>query len=351
MPSPSPTPEEREHLDRARRGDEDAFRLLVEPHRTKLHAHCYRMLGSFHDADDTLQEILLRAWRGLHRFDDRKPLRPWLYKIATNACLDTIGRRPKRVLPMDYGMAPNLADREAVEPLVEPVWLEPYPDAGLGMEDGYAAPDSRYEEREAVELAFIAALQHLPPQQRAVLIMRDVLGFSAREVAENMETTVASVNSALQRAHRTVEERLPVRSQQATPPSPWRRAHQHSRKNYVAAWENADVEALVTMLAEDVTMAMPPYPAWWRGRDELLAAVTRPGSPFYARWRYLPARANGQLAFGGYVWDQAEGVFAPNALGVLALEGDRVTQMIGFATPSLFALFGLPAQLGARDAS
>jgi RNA polymerase sigma-70 factor (ECF subfamily) len=293
------TTEERVHLDAARRGDEDAFRRLVEPHRRKLHAHCYRMLGSVHDVEDALQDALLRAWRSLDRFDDQRPLRPWLYKIATNACLDALARRPKRVLPMDYGLAPNPGDHEAIEPLMEPVWLEPYPDAALGVEDGYAAPEARYEEREAVELAFIAAIHHLPPQQRAVLIMRDVLGFSAREVSEAIETTVASVNSALQRARVTVDERLPERSQQAALRALGDERISALVKDYVAAWENADVQALVTLLAEDVAMAMPPYAAWWQGRDALLAAVTRPGSPFHQKWRYLPTRANGQLAFGG----------------------------------------------------
>jgi RNA polymerase sigma-70 factor, ECF subfamily len=191
----------------ARDGDEDAFRRIVEQHRPALHAHCYRMLGSLHDAEDMLQETFLRAWRSLPGFRGRSSLSTWLYRIATNACLDAIARRPKRVLPVDYGPATNALDPG--EPLVESVWIEPYPDERLGVEDGYATPEARYERREAVELAFIAALQHLPPTQRAVLILREVLGFSAKEVAEQLETTVASVNSALQRARRSVTDRLP----------------------------------------------------------------------------------------------------------------------------------------------
>src|SRR6266550_6257620 len=195
-------------LEAARGGDQDAFGRLVEPHSGELHAHCYRMLGSVHDAEDALQEALLRAWRGLSRFEGRSSLRSWLYTIATNTCLTAIERRPKRVLPIDYGPAtdPHVAPGE---PIVESVWLEPYPDETLGLEDGYAAPEASYEQRESVELAFVAALQHLPANQRAVLILREVLGYSAKEAAEALETTTASVNSALQRARAAVEDRLP----------------------------------------------------------------------------------------------------------------------------------------------
>ncbi len=184
--TPTGSIQERELLDAARDGDEDAFRRIVEEHRTELHAHCYRMLGSLHDAEDVLQDALLRAWRGLPRFQGRSSTRTWLYTIATNACLDAIARRPKRVLPIDYGPSASVT-ADVGEPLVESVWVEPYPDETLGLGDGYAAPAARYEQREAVELAFIAALQHLPATQRAVLIMREVLGFSAREVSESLE--------------------------------------------------------------------------------------------------------------------------------------------------------------------
>ena len=184
--------------------DEAAYRRLVEPHRRELHAHCYRMLGSIQDAEDALQDALLRAWRGLDRFEGRSSPRSWLYRIATNTCLDAIARRPKRILPVDGDGAP----------LVETVWLEPFPDELV--EEGFAAPEARYEQRESVELAFIAALQHLPANQRAVLILREVLGFSAKEVASMLDTTPASVNSAMQRARASADERLPERSQQAT---------------------------------------------------------------------------------------------------------------------------------------
>src|SRR5438477_1626250 len=214
-PSTSAPRPELELLEAARGGREEAFAQLVEPYRAQLHAHCYRMLGSVHDAEDALQEALLRAWRGLSRFEGRSSLRSWLYTIATNTCLNAIERRPKRVLPIDYGPAtdPHVGPGE---PIVESVWIEPYPDEMLGLEDGYAAPEARYEQRESVELAFVAALQHLPATQRAVLILREVLGFSAKEAAEMLDTSVASVNSALQRARKTVDERLPDQSQQAT---------------------------------------------------------------------------------------------------------------------------------------
>src|SRR5947208_13132607 len=209
------TARERELLEAARGGDESAYSRLVEPHRTELHAHCYRMLGSVHDAEDALQEALLRAWRGLSRFEGRSSLRSWLYTIATNTSLNVIEKRPKRVLPIDYG-PPADPHEGPGEPIVESVWLEPYPDDKLGLEDGLAAPEARYEQRESVELAFVAALQHLPPNQRVVLLLREVLGFSAREVADTLDTSAASVNSALQRARAAVEERVPEQSQPAT---------------------------------------------------------------------------------------------------------------------------------------
>src|SRR5262245_32769462 len=219
-PSQAPTartaraPGEQDLLSRAQTGDRDAFGPLVEPYRRELHAHCYRMLGSYTDAEDALQEALLRAWRGLPRFEGRSSLRTWLYRIATNACLRAIERRPKRVLPIDYAPAADPHDGPA-DAVNDPIWLEPYPDTELGTAS-LAGPDARYEQREAVELAFIAALQHLPARQRAVLILRDVLGFSARETAGVLEATPASVDSALQRAHKTVDERLPSQSQQQT---------------------------------------------------------------------------------------------------------------------------------------
>src|SRR4051794_22519453 len=238
----------------AKRGDETAFERLVGPFRGELHAHCYRMLGSLHDAEDAMQESMLRAWRGLGRFEGRSSLRSWLYTIATNTCLNAIARRPKRVLPVDYGPAADPHDAPG-EPVIESVWVEPYPDEMLGVEDGYAAPDARYEMRESVELAFIAALQHLPPNQRAVLIMCEVLGFSAKEAAETLDTTTASVNSALQRARKSVDERTPDQTQQETLRSLGDEGLRDVVGGYVDAWDRGDIEGVVEMLTEDAAFS------------------------------------------------------------------------------------------------
>ena len=250
-------------LDAAQGGDEDAFRRLVEPHRGELHAHCYRMLGSVHDAEDALQDALVRAWRGLPGFVGDRPIRPWLYKITTNVCLDMIAKRPKRILPADHG-PPSGRGAGPGGPVHEPIWLEPYPDEMLAAQDQDAAPDARYELRESVELAFIAALQHLPASQRAVLILREVLGFSAREVADALDTTEASVNSSLQRARKAADERLPEQTQQATLRELGDDEVRAAVERYIEAWESRDVDAMVAMLVEDATFAMPPLPGWFR---------------------------------------------------------------------------------------
>src|SRR3954452_21008192 len=230
---------------------EETFERLVESHRRGLHAHCYRMLGSLHDAEDAYQEAMLRAWRALPRLREDAAARTWLYRIATNVCLNAIARRPRRVLPADYGPAWSAADGTG-EPTQESLWLEPYPDSEL--ESGYAAPEARYEQREAVELAFVAALQHLPAQQRAVLILRDVLGFSARESADSLDTSSPAVNSALQRARKTIGQRLPERSQQATLHTLGEDKLRTIMKGYVDAWERHDVDALAAMLTEDAAL-------------------------------------------------------------------------------------------------
>jgi RNA polymerase sigma-70 factor (ECF subfamily) len=329
--SAGPTAQERELLEAARGGDEDAFSRLVEPHRGELLAHCYRMLGSMHDAEDAVQEALLRAWRGLPRFEGRSSLRSWLYTIATNTCLNAIERRPKRVLPIDYGPA---ADPHTTpgEPLVESVWMEPYPDERLGVEDGYATPEARYEQRESLELAFVAALQHLPANQRAALILREVLGFSAREVAETLDTTVASVNSALQRARETVDERLPEQSQQATLRSLGDDRLRDVVQRYMDAMTRGDVDAVVAMLAEDAAWSMPPMSTWYRGREALVAWLTEWPLSGEWRWRNLPARANGQSAFASYTWDEEDGIYRAFSLNVLTFRGTLVSDVTSFIT-------------------
>jgi RNA polymerase sigma-70 factor (ECF subfamily) len=327
--STSTTAPERGTLEAARGGDEYAFRRLVEPRRGELLAHCYRMLGSLHDAEDALQDALLRAWRGLARLEDSTSLRAWLYRIATNTCLDAIARRPKRVIPIDYGPS---SDPHAGpgEPLVESIWLEPYPDERLGVEDGYAAPEARYEQREAVELAFIAALQLLPARQRAVLILREVLGFSAREVADSLESTVASVNSALQRARKTVEQRLPDRSQQATMRSLGDERLCEVVESYMDAMQRGDVDAVVAMLAEEAAWSMPPLASWYGGLESVTDFLKVGPLSGDWRWRHLPAHANGQAAVGVYSWDAGEESFLPFALDMLTLEGDRIKDVTAF---------------------
>jgi RNA polymerase sigma-70 factor, ECF subfamily len=327
-------------LEAARGGDEDAFARLVAPHRSALHAHCYRMLGSVADAEDALQETLLRAWRGLASFEGRSSLSSWLYRIATNSSLRTLEKRPKRVLPIDYG-PPSDPHESIGEPLVESVWIEPYPDERLGLEDGFAAPESRYEQRESVELAFIAALQFLPPRQRAVLILRDVLGFSGEEVAEALDTTPASVYSALQRAHKAVDERLPERSQQETLRSLEDDQIRELVESYVDAWERADVDAVVGMLAEDVAMAMPPTAAWFRGSEALALFLGQRPLSGRLRWRGIPVRANGQLAIGFYLWDEDEQAFMAHGVSVLTLRGKEISEITAFLTAESHENFGL----------
>ena len=328
----------------AQAGDEAAFGSLVGSLRGELYAHCYRLLGSAADAEDALQETLLRAWRGLPRFEGRSSLRSWLYRIATNACLRAIERRPPRVLPIDYGPP---ADPHGVptEPLVESVWIEPYPDEKLAVADGFAAPEARYEQRESVELAFIAALQHLPALQRAVLILRDVLGFSAREVAETLDTTPVSVDSALQRAHKTVAARVPERSQQATLRSLDDDALRTMVDRFRDAWERADVDAVKAMLAEDAVFAMPPNATWFQGREAIAEFLRRRPLAEGTRTRVVATRANGQLAFGDYRWDEERGRMASHGITVLTLRGAEISELTCFLAPEMFGRFGLPEVL------
>jgi RNA polymerase sigma-70 factor, ECF subfamily len=334
---------ERDLVAAAKRGDEDAFGRLVAPFRRELQAHAYRMLGSAADAEDALQDALLGAWRGLPRFEGRSSLRSWLYTITTNAALKAIRRRPKRVLPIDYGPAADPHDRPA-EPLLETVWIEPFPDEHLFVEDAAASPEARYDERESVELAFVAALQHLPARQRAVLILRDVLGFSAREAAEMLDTTSSSVDSALQRAHRTVEQRLPAQSQQTTLRALGDADLRAIVDGYMEAWESADVSAIAAMLADDATFAMPPHREWYVGRDVIADFLARFPLSDGAR-RLRPMRANGQPAFAHYSRDPYAGAFLAHGIHVLGLDGDRIRDITIFRTPEAFARFGLPERI------
>src|SRR3989440_1226962 len=333
MPATSTTQEQR-LIEAARGGGETAYGQLVESYRGELHAHCYRMLGSVHDAEDALREALLRAWRGLPRFEGRSSLRSWLYTIATNSCLNAIARRPKRALPTDSAPAADPHEGRG-EPVIESVWVEPYPDETLGLEDGFASPEARYEQRESVELAFVAALQNLPPNQRAVLILREVLGFSAKEVADTLDTTTQSVNSALQRARKTVDDRLPDQSQQATQRALGDEGLRKLVDNYVDAWNRDDVDAVVAMLTEDASFAMPPLRTWFGPRDAIATFLA--GWPLSGQWdwREIPTRANGQPALAFYTWDPEAQAYLPFALNVFTLRGDRISDVTAFVTRSI----------------
>jgi RNA polymerase sigma-70 factor, ECF subfamily len=339
------TPAEAELLAAAQSGDQDAFGRLAASYRRELLAHCYRMLGSHADAEDALQEALLRAWRGLPRFEGRSSLRSWLYRIATNTCLRTIEQRPKRVLPIDFGPAadPHELLADAVN---DPVWLEPFPDTSLGLE-GPAGPEARYEQREGIELAFIAALQNLPARQRAVLILRDVLGFSAKETATVLETSSVSVDSALQRAHKTVDERLPAQTQQQTLRLIADDELNELVERYLAAWERNDVDAVVGMLTEDAKMAMPPLPSWYTGRDRIADFLRRYPLSDDHRWKMLPTSANGQPALAGYLWDDGADAFVPNCLSILTLRDRQIDEVTAFLTPEAFIRFDLPLSVPA----
>jgi len=352
--------DEGELLTLARTGDEGAFTALVESHRAELRFYCYRMLGSAQDAEDAVQNAMLRAWRGLGAFEGRSSVRSWLYTIATNTSLDIARHRSRRELPADFG--PSGAVGAAVEDAVlDPVWLEPYPDQWLAGVPGSASgagartagmdgPEARYEQRESVEIAFMLMLQHLPPLQRAVLILRDVLAFSAAEVAAQLSTTVAAVNSALQRARGAAQARLPDSSQQSTLRTLGDARLASIVARYADALETGDVDALLAMLTEDATWSMPPMPTWFQGHEALRSWLTR--DPLTQRWRHAATRANGQAAVGCYLYRHSTGAYEPAVIDVLTLSPvdgkiSAVTAFVlvdGQADPAaVFARFGLPA--------
>jgi len=321
--------------------DRESFQRLAEPHRRELQLHCYRMLGSLDDAEDLVQETFLRAWRALDRFEGRTSLRAWLYRIATNACLNALSSRrgaDRRVLPENRGAPfehpPNGA------PVTELAWLEPYPDSALeGLADLAPGPAARYEMREAVQLAFVAAIQHLPPRQRAVLLLRDVLGWSAAETAGLLDASVAAVNSALQRGRATMERRFPAGQPTAQPETDERDRELLDR--YVRAWEDDDLDELLALLREDAVLSMPPSPMWYRGRDSIATFVgwLRHRK---SRHRLVPTGANGQPAFLVYRLGGGEGAeeWHPHAVQVLTLREGQIAALTNFLDPHLVEAFG-----------
>jgi RNA polymerase sigma-70 factor (ECF subfamily) len=334
----------------AQQGDEGAFEDLVGPYRGELQAHAYRMVGSLHDAEDAMQEALLRAWRGIARFEGRSSLRTWLYTITTNSSLRLIERRPKRVLPIDHG-PPADPHEPTGKPLVESVWIEPYPDERLPAADLEASPEARYEQRESVELAFTAALQHLPGLQRAALILTDVLGFSPGEVAEALEQSPASIYSALQRARKATEERLPDQSQQETADQLGDDCVRDLVEKFARAWEAADVDGIRSLLTDQAVLAMPPYAEWFRGREAV--AEFLPRGPFQPghRWKLVATGANGQPALGGYYADDAGALHAEGIIVLSFNEGGEISQIDSFRDPELFPKFGLPLTMDQEGSS
>jgi RNA polymerase sigma-70 factor (ECF subfamily) len=328
-------------ISRARAGDGDAFRELTEPHRRELQVHCYRMLGSFQDAEDALQDTLLAAWRGLGGYvEGRASLRTWLYRIATNRCLNAL-RSASRRPPRQWDI-PKVDPPEPTR-LGEVVWLEPFPDALLGgATDVPLGPEARYEQTESISLAFVTALQVLPPRQLAVLILRDVLGFHAAEVAGMLDSTVESVNSALKRARASLQRRQPQAAGREPPPAPGSPAEQALVAKFVRAWESADLDTVVALLTDDVFMSMPPIPFEYEGRD----VVARFSASLFGggrRFDLVPTRANGQPAFGAYL-RAPTGIRHGTGLYVLTLTGDRICALTRFDT-SVLPWFGLPRSL------
>jgi RNA polymerase sigma-70 factor (ECF subfamily) len=332
-------------LDRARAGDQTAFAELTERFRRELQLHCYRIVGSVHDAEDLVQETLLAAWRGLERFEGRAEMRSWLYRIATNRCLNHLRDRGRRLPELPAPPEPPGPPPEPTR-MSDPVWLEPYPDVLLeGIPDRGQDPDARYAMREAVGLAFMVALQRLSPRQRAVLVLRDVLAFRAAEVAEMLDVTEVSVNRALQRARLTVDRTVQPAGLDAAP-LPQSRQERELVTRFARAFESGDVPGVVALLTDDALMTMPPEPVEYQGPKAIGRFLsTVPAAGALERFRLVPTRANGQPAFGCYLKDPRAPIAHAYGLMVLTLRGDRVSAMTGFPDTGVFAAFGLPRTL------
>jgi RNA polymerase sigma-70 factor (TIGR02960 family) len=327
-------------LTRARAGDEEAFRDLTEPHRRELQLHCYRILGSVQDAEDMVQETLLAAWRSLEAFEGRASVRAWLYRIATNRCLNALrarSRRPREVPAMGDSLRPTRH--------TEPVWVEPYPDVLLeDFPDRSAGPDARYEHRESIELSFVVALQHLPPRQRAALVLGDVLGFRTAEVAGMLGTGETSVKGALQRARATLRARLPAADRERAP-QPNSASERRLVGRFADAVQSGDVDEIVALLTDDARLTMPPQPLEYQGHDAIAAFLRHRAELRGAPLRVVPTRANTQPAFGCYLPDAHAAIAHPYGLIVLTLEGDAIAAITWFADTGVFRHFGLPRTL------
>lgn len=327
----------------ARSGDEDAFRELTEPYRRELQLHCYRIVGSTQDAEDLVQETLLAAWRGLEQFKGSASIRTWLYRIATNRSLDALRANARRPPPLE-----PLTDPPTPSRLTEPIWLEPYPDALIeGIADEAPGPEARYDQREALALAFVTGLQHLQPQQRAVLVLRDVLGFRAAEAAAILETSQAGVNSLLQRARLTLEGRLPAawRDRAPLPHSP------HEREvvgRFADALEDGDIGAVVALLTDDAWLTMPPYPYEYQGTAAIDNFLRIRGTRHDGPLRLIPTRANGQPAFGCYFPCPGTEIARAYGLLVLTLAGSEIAEITFFADSGVLPHFGLPRSVPKR---
>jgi RNA polymerase sigma-70 factor (ECF subfamily) len=321
---------------RARAGDDEAFRALVEPHRRELHVHCYRILGSVQDAEDVLQETLVAAWRGMTGFEGRASVRTWLYRIATNRCLNALrdGERRPKPMPSFVGVVPPEPTRT-----VDPVWLQPFPD--LLLADEAPGPEARYERREAISLAFVTAVQSLPPRQRSVLVLRDVLGFRAAEVADMLDMTEDAVNSALKRARAALPDTDRDRA-----PLPGSAQERELAGRFADAMQRGDVEAMLALLTDDAWLTMPPVPLQYQGHPAIAVFLRevafRNGTRGY---RLVPVAANGQPAYGCYISDHDDPVWHAHGLLVLTLAGDRISAMTRFVDNSVMSLFGLPRTL------
>jgi RNA polymerase sigma-70 factor (ECF subfamily) len=336
--------EQAKFLSAARGGDQDAFSQLAEPHRLELMTHCYRMLGSLEDAEDQVQETFLRAWRRLETYQERASFRAWLYKIATNACLDALQRQPKRMLPLEL---PGPSDPSAPlpAPILDPVWIEPYPDEWIAP--AVSNPEARYDSYESVSLAFLAALQVLPPRQRIALILADVLDWPMGEIADTLQTTISSVTSLLHRARLTMKQRrIPEGKDMARMKMPVDQTRDLLDR-YVRAWESADIKDIISLLSDTATFPMPPFPIWVQGKQavsELLSLKILAGEG-HGRFKLVPLHANGQSGFAFYLIDQANRTYHPYALQVITIESGLVTDVTTFGMPALFRHFQLPSSL------